>query len=75
MKQNLAVDYDNGWLELGFTGVGRTLTSDEGDVYNGLPTVGFAVQKYVNGTLDNGVLSNYAGVVQHKNRRLITSGP
>tara|TARA_R110002094_G_scaffold45963_2_gene57862 strand:+ start:907 stop:2352 length:1446 start_codon:yes stop_codon:yes gene_type:complete len=75
VKQNLAVDYDNGWLELGFTGVGRTLTSDEGDVYNGLPTVGFAVQKYVNGTLDNGVLSNYAGVVQHKNRRLITSGP
>lgn len=73
VNQNLNVDYDNGWLELGFTGTGRTLTSDEGDVYNGLPTVGFAVQKYVNGTLPGGVLSNYAGVVQHKNRRLITS--
>ncbi len=75
VNQNLNVDYDNGWLELGFTGTatGRTLTSLEGDTYNGLPTVGFAVQKYVNGTLPGGVLSNYAGLVEHKNRRLVTS--
>tara|TARA_R110002110_G_scaffold245617_3_gene462007 strand:- start:54391 stop:55800 length:1410 start_codon:yes stop_codon:yes gene_type:complete len=73
VNQNLNVDYNNGWLELGFTGAGRTLTSDEGDTYNGLPTVGFAVQKYVNGTLPGGVLSNYAGLVEHKNRRLITT--
>jgi hypothetical protein len=73
VSQNLNVDYDNGWLELGFTGTGRTLTSNDGDVYQGLPTVGFAVQKYVNGTLQGGsVLSNYAGLVQHKNRRLVT---
>ncbi|MDO8862520.1 hypothetical protein Q6D67_12485 [Haliea sp. E1-2-M8] len=74
VNQNLDVDYNNGWLELGFTGpAARVLTSDEGHTYEGLPTVGFAVQKYVNGTLPGGVLSNYAGVVQHKNRRLVTA--
>ncbi|MEQ9465307.1 MAG: hypothetical protein RJQ10_16720 [Haliea sp.] len=75
VNQNLNVDYNNGWLELGFTGTGRELVSDNGVTFFGLPTVGFAVQKYVNGTLPGGVLSNYAGVVEHKNRRSVTSAP
>ena len=75
VNQNLNVDYDNGWLELGFGGTGRELESLDGVIFGGLPTVGFAVQKYVNGTLEGGVLSNYAGVVTHKNRRSISSAP
>lgn len=42
-------------------------------VFKGLPVVGFAVQNYVNGTLEGGVLSNYAGSVTHKATRDITS--
>lgn len=76
VNQNLDVEFDNGWLELGFgsatPGV-RELTGLSGVTFSGLPTVGFAVQKYVNGTLEGGVLSNYAGVVTHKNRRDITT--
>ena len=69
---DLPGSFDNGWMEIDFTGAGRTVTSDTGIVFEGLPTVGFAVQKYVNGTLSGGVLSNYAGVVTHKNLRLIS---
>jgi len=69
----LADGFDNGWMEIDFTGTDREVTSDGGIVFEGLPSVGFAVQKYVNGTLAGGtVLSNYAGVVQHKNLRSIT---
>ncbi|MEX0828120.1 MAG: hypothetical protein WD005_04120 [Haliea sp.] len=71
VRQNLDVEFKNGWMELGFGG--RELESLDGVTFGGLPTVGFAVQKYVNGTLVGGsVLSNYAGVVVHKNRRSIT---
>lgn len=45
----------------------RTIVDDGGLVLTGLPTVGFAVQKYVNGTLNEGAtLSNYAGLIDHK---------
>lgn len=40
------------------------------DTYNGLPVVGFAVQKYVNGNV-GGVLSNYGGAFAHKYVRLV----
>jgi hypothetical protein len=36
-----------------------------GDIYQGLPTIGFAVQRYTNGSV-NGVLSNYGGLYVHK---------
>jgi hypothetical protein len=45
--------------------------------FHGLPTVGFAVQTFVNGTLTSGginVQSNYGGNFVHKNTRLITTG-
>lgn len=76
IRQNLSVDYDNGWIDIDFTSVSpstRVLVDQAGTVYEGLPSVGFAVQKYVNGELPGGVLSNYAGVVQHKNRRIISN--
>lgn len=66
VRRNLEVPYNNGWMTIG-------LANDEdrvlvGDVatYEGLPVIGFAVQKYVNGELAGGVLSNYAGVINHK---------
>lgn len=40
------------------------------DVYNGLPVIGFGVQKYVNGNV-GGVLSNYGGAFIHKYVRLV----
>jgi hypothetical protein len=41
------------------------ITSVEGHIYHGLPVVGFAVQRRVNGNV-GGVLSNYGGVSGHK---------
>lgn len=80
VRRNLEVIHDNGWAVIDFDTVsGRTIQATSAEdsspvVFNGLPTIGFAVQKYVNGELDGGVLSNYAGVVVHKNQRSITSG-
>jgi hypothetical protein len=39
--------------------------------YIGLPVIGFAVESYTNGTLPNGVLSNYGGNFVHKGTRSI----
>ena len=59
---------------LGFvTGTARVLPAGGYD-FEGLPTVGFAVQKYVNGDL-GGVLSNYAGAITHKGVRSISGTP
>ncbi|MCP8899371.1 hypothetical protein [Gilvimarinus xylanilyticus] len=62
-------EFNNGWARFDL----RMDSEDEPRVLSGssdllgLPTVGFAVQKYVNGTLEDGaVLSNYAGLVDHK---------
>lgn len=56
----------------GFESVGGASTGASVS-FAGLPSVGFAVQKYVNGTLADGtLLSNYTGLVQHKNQRIIS---
>jgi hypothetical protein len=55
-------------------GVARELEAGV-NTFSGLPVVGFAVQKYVNGDV-GGVLSNYAGSVTHKGERsIVSSGP
>lgn len=62
---------ENGWLDLGFTQAGHQLVNPtSGNTYSGLPAIGFAVQKYVNGNL-GGVLSNYGGSFIHKYQRSI----
>ena len=43
----------------------RTISADD-NVMTGLPVVGFAVQKYVNGALGSGTLANYAMSTVHK---------
>jgi hypothetical protein len=53
---------------------GHTMVSDEGDVYHGLPVIGFAIQEFVNGTLDDGnLLSNYDNLFNHSYGRQIDS--
>lgn len=74
-----SIAYQSGWARLGFdamnggiyTGAGEAadnhhyIVADGGNVYIGLPTVGFAVQRYTNGNV-SGVLSNYGGSFIHK---------
>jgi hypothetical protein len=40
--------------------------------HQGLPVIGFAVQKYVNDVLPGGVLSNYGGAYAHRYERRVT---
>lgn len=61
----------NGWVALSFLETGHQLVNpNSGNTYFGLPAVGFAAQKYVNGNV-GGVLSNYGGAFIHKYRRSI----
>ena len=61
---------DTGWLNLKFSQ--RVNTTDESQntvraiAIDGLPMTGFAMQRYVNGNLDGGILANYAGLFIHK---------
>lgn len=72
---NLEAGFENGWARIDFTGEGRDLVTQD-NVFFGLPVVGFAVQRYVNGELPNGVLSNYSGTDLHKgDRDIISSAP
>lgn len=76
---NLDVEHANGWMEVDFTDadpavriLDMDLVSDSSQVIlEGLPVVGFAVQKYVNtGAGSNAAaLANYAGTVTHKVKR------
>jgi hypothetical protein len=71
--------FNSGWLNLAFPATvtrpegtfSRTMVSDEGNTFTGLPVIGFGVQQYVNGNL-GGVLSNYGGSFVHKYKRSIT---
>jgi hypothetical protein len=66
-------EFDKGWARIDFTTqAGRTLEGSDADsglnrVFNGLPVVGFAVQKYTN----NNVSSYFAGTSEHKSTRWI----
>lgn len=70
----LATGFSNGWAKLGFTNAqqylgdtafaGTNAVPTAGVVVNGLPVIGFAIQKYVNGS-NAGTLANYAGSIGH----------
>ncbi|HEY7885241.1 MAG TPA: hypothetical protein VIC08_09865, partial [Cellvibrionaceae bacterium] len=70
------VNFPNGWARIDFTvdgdGNDRVLS---GDTYNyyGLPLTGFAVQKFINGSMEGGTLANYAWLVEHKYTRIVES--
>lgn len=65
---NLNTPFENGWLRMEFNDPAQVATDANGTEVYGLPVIGFAVQKYVNGDL-GGVLSNYAGLMNHKYSR------
>jgi len=68
VKRDLTLEsgFDNGWAEVSFDSLpARVLASDTAVEFNGLPVIGFAVQKYVNGAV-NGTTANYAATVTHK---------
>lgn len=72
--------YQNGWARIDFTAnsqgapiatrllVGEDAGGDDYEVW-GLPVVGFAVQKYSNGSVGDGAF--YSGLIEHKYTRLI----
>ncbi|WP_020208123.1 hypothetical protein [Gilvimarinus chinensis] len=67
--------FENGWVRLDFssdTAGERELESADGAIFEGLPVTGFAVQKFINGSMDGGTLANYAWLVQHNYTRSIT---
>lgn len=63
----------NGWMRLTFSDPGHTLTSTDGDIYGGLPTIGFAVENFVNGNVTAGVLANYGVSFDHRFTRSISA--
>ena len=79
LRRNLDVDFESGWLSMGFVGApapARTLTGQTaaGPLVNfrGLPVIGFGVQRYENGDV-GGLLANFMGLTNHKATRSITS--
>ncbi len=62
--------FENGWIRASFdTDVQHQLTDDAGNVYRGLPVVGFAVQRLFNASVavaGGTSLSHYGGLFDHK---------
>lgn len=77
LRYDLASPWTDGWVSVTFDNAGHVMTDDKNTAiagdnsnYRGLPAIGFAVQKYVNGNV-GGVLSNYGGSFINKYVRLI----
>ncbi len=64
--------FENGWARIDFRGEGRYLDTLDHTFY-GLPAVGFAVQRYIDENVTDGVLGSYAGTDLHKGERDISS--
>ena len=81
---NLPDNFDAGWMQFGYTGsvtngkfpapaptFTRRVQTSLGDVL-GLPAIGFAVIEFTNGDV-GGLLSNYAGLTNHKSDTSVVS--
>lgn len=68
-------DFINGWARMTFTTMARNPLIAGANDFDGLPVIGFAVQRYINTAIDNadGTVANYAGAVTHKATRLVTT--
>jgi hypothetical protein len=53
----------------------QSLPSDENEVFEGLPVIGFSVTTYTNGELGDGVRANYGGTFNHRGSRSVVDGP
>ena len=66
--------FNEGWATLSFPNNATNLVENpntQGHAYLGLPATGFAVTEFVNGALDNGTLSNYDSLFDHRGTRNI----
>ncbi|WP_026331424.1 hypothetical protein [Thioalkalivibrio sp. ALE11] len=73
VRRDLSTDFDAGWLEMSFAESGQKLEDFDGNAIYGLPVIGFAVQNLRNDAVEDGVMANYAGLVNHKGTRDIES--
>jgi len=62
---NYFTNHDSGWFAVSFDNAAER-ASLEGNVFNGLPAVGFLAANYINANVTPGVLSNYSGVYPHR---------
>jgi len=69
---NLPSDVISGWVRFNFGGFTST-TSTDGDVINGLPVVGFAVNTFTNDNIQAGVRANFGGTFQHRGTRTLAA--
>ncbi|MCK9246789.1 MAG: hypothetical protein M0P11_07535 [Anaerolineaceae bacterium] len=75
-------NYNEGWARMSFLPIDladpsefdglRQIEDLDGNIFNGLPVIGFAVFNYVNGVLGDGILSNYQAGTTHKAQTLIS---
>lgn len=72
-----SISFDPADADSTFSGADRLLVDDAANDYLvGLPVVGFALQKYVNGDAGGaGVLANYAMTVKHKTEVMASNAP
>lgn len=71
---DIPADFTSGWARFDFTGR-SSIPAASGDVYVGLPVIGFWVNTFLNGTLDDGnVLANYGGTFNHRGTRAVATG-
>jgi hypothetical protein len=72
-----SISFDPADTDTVFTGADRLLVDDANSSYLvGLPVIGFALQKYVNGDAGGaGVLANYAMTVKHKTEVMASDAP
>lgn len=74
--------FDAGWAEISFDWDDLIdqpaeeihLMPNSGGTLSGLPTVGFGVIEYTNGTLAGGTLANYASAYEHKTDVVFSTG-
>ena len=61
--------FSEGWARVGFDTEGHELQAESGDIFLGLPVIGFAVQTVRNENANpaaDSVIANYAASVEHK---------
>jgi hypothetical protein len=59
--------YNNGPFQLGFPAPDEAMRpSNEGNVFSGVPVVGFLAVNYINSNVTPGVLSNYSAAYPHR---------
>ena len=73
IQTRIGTEYNNGWAELTWTDADHLISYQQFDLL-GLPAVGFAAVQFENGTIEGGILANYASAHQHKFDKTVSGG-